>query len=178
MVDQNEVLDELAAHLAIQSALYRFCRGVDRGDRDAMLSAFHPDATDSHGPGGPQEVVKTLVERFDATPCVGQHHITNVYAEVDGEVARVESYFLLFNAQSTDRGGAHDLVGGRYLDRFERRSGEWRISAREIVIDVARSSLPGSDIAHLLPFPTGSRRGADPSARFFGTNPFTVAAHP
>jgi hypothetical protein len=28
-----------------------------------------------------------------------------------------------------------DLGGGRYVDRLERRDGEWRIAARELVLD-------------------------------------------
>ncbi|WP_166459421.1 nuclear transport factor 2 family protein [Amycolatopsis pithecellobii] len=167
MSEPGDALAEVLAQLAIRDALYRFCRGVDRGDADAMFSAFHPDATDSHGPGGPEHIVPMLVQRFDETPRVGQHHITNVHAVVDGDVAAVESYFLLFNAQSEERGGEHELVGGRYLDRFERRNGEWRIAAREIVVDVARSPLFGSDLAGALPYVTGGRREKDPSAALF-----------
>jgi ketosteroid isomerase-like protein len=165
--EPGDALTEVVAQLAIRDVLYRFCRGVDRGDPQAMFSAFHPGATDSHGPGGPEQIVPMLVQRFDETPRVGQHHITNVHAVVDGDVAAVESYFLLFNAQPEERGGEHDLVGGRYLDRFERRNGEWRIAAREIVVDVARSALFGSDLAGALPYATGGRREKDPSAALF-----------
>lgn len=167
MGEPEDALIEVVAQLAIRDVLYRFCRGVDRGDADAMFSAFHPDATDSHGPGGPEQIVPMLVQRFDETPRVGQHHITNVHAEVDGDVAAVESYFLLFNAQPEERGGEHDLVGGRYLDRFERRNGEWRIAARKIVVDVARSALSGSDLIGTLPYLRGDRREEDPSAALF-----------
>jgi hypothetical protein len=34
---------------AILDCLTRYCRGVDRFDRDLLLSAYHPDATDNHG---------------------------------------------------------------------------------------------------------------------------------
>jgi hypothetical protein len=88
-------------------------------------------------------------------------------SELQHDVAAVESYFLLFNAQSEARGGEHELVGGRYLDRFERRSGDWRIAVREIVVDVARSPLSGSDLTGALPFGTGGRREKDPSAALF-----------
>lgn len=164
----SRTLSELAAQLEIREALYRFCRGVDRGIKDEMLSAFHPDAVDAHGPGGPAVVVGALLEKFDGTPRMGQHHITNVLASVTGDVASVESYFIIFNAQEPSRGGEHDLVGGRYLDRFERRDEEWLIAHREIVVDVARSELAGQNIMHSLPFPSGARRDEDPSAALLG----------
>ncbi|WP_307129145.1 nuclear transport factor 2 family protein [Streptomyces aurantiacus] len=79
----------------------------------------------------------------------------------------MESYFIIFNAQGSDRGGEHDLVGGRYLDRFEKRDGDWRIAERDIVIDVARSALSGESILASLPFLVGSRHEKDPSAAMF-----------
>ena len=41
---------------------------------------------------------------------------------------------MLF-AQRRRDGTKVDLGGGRYIDRLERRDGEWRIAARELVID-------------------------------------------
>lgn len=164
----TKTLEELAAQLEIREALFRFCRGVDRGIKEEMLSAFHPDASDAHGPGGPAVVADALVQKFDDTPGIGQHHITNVLAYVTGDVASVESYFIIFNAQDPSRGGSHDLVGGRYLDRFERREGRWLIAHREIVVDVARSDLAGQDIVRDLPFLAGARREEDPSAAILG----------
>jgi hypothetical protein len=43
----------------------------------------------------------------------------------------VESYWLVVLKQLESDDG--DLVGGRYLDRFERREGEWRIAKRVVV---------------------------------------------
>jgi ketosteroid isomerase-like protein len=171
-------LAELAAQMEIREVLYRLCRAIDRGDRDGMLSAFHPDASDAHGPGGPAVVAEALVQKFDATPRMGQHHITNVLAHVSGEVASVESYFIIFNAQSSENGGEHDLVGGRYLDRFERRDQQWRIAQREIVVDVARSDLAGRNILDALPFPIGARRDDDRSAALFSPQPVADHAAP
>lgn len=172
----SKTLEELSAHLEIREALYRFCRGVDRGDKAEMLSAFHPDASDAHGPGGPAVIAEALVEKFDRTPRMGQHHVTNVLATVLGDTAVVESYFILFNAQDPGRGGEHDLVGGRYLDRFEKRDEQWLIAHREIVVDVARSGLAGQDILHSLPFLVGARRDEDPSAALLGPRPADAPA--
>src|SRR5690606_8703026 len=35
---------------AIHTVLMRYCRGVDRLDRDLIASVYHPDAYDHHGP--------------------------------------------------------------------------------------------------------------------------------
>jgi hypothetical protein len=167
----TETIDitEIAAQLAIRKTLARYARGVDRGDNPMIESAYWPDAYDNHGnfKGSPADFAVYITERFDRVPRVGQHHITNVFAEVDGNTAHVESYFIAFNSQLAEAGGEHDLVTGRYLDRFEQRDGEWRIAEREVVIDIARNALAGEAWPRLDAFSLGARREADPSAAFF-----------
>ena len=163
-------ITELIAQLGIRKALARYTRGVDRGDNPMLESAYWPDAYDDHGnfKGNPADFAVYISERFDRTK-IGQHHITNVFAEVDGHTAHVESYFIAFNAQTTEAGGEHDLVTGRYLDLFEERDGEWRILKRQVVIDIARDALAGESWPRLSAFATGGRREADPSAAFFAS---------
>lgn len=165
----NVQLHNLAAESAIRQALARYCRGVDRGDRAMLLSAYHPDAIDDHGNfvGGPDDFATYVIDKFDITPRIGQHHVTNVYAEIDGSTAHVESYFIAFNAQTTEGGGEHDLVTGRYLDRFEEREGDWRIAERKVVIDIGRDALAGAPWPRLDAFASGGRRDGDPAAAFF-----------
>src|SRR3546814_11593208 len=40
---------ELYDKQKIREVVTRYCRGVDRMDRDLFLSAYHPDAIDDHG---------------------------------------------------------------------------------------------------------------------------------
>lgn len=40
---------EISAHIEIQQVLFRYCRGVDRGDKELLRSVYHPGATDNHG---------------------------------------------------------------------------------------------------------------------------------
>lgn len=159
-------LERLAAREAIKDALGRYCHGVDRGDRDMILSAFHPDAHLDYGSikGAPVEFADDIIKMFDDAP-VGQHHITNVLFEINGDRAQVISYFLALNPQGPKDSGGHDLVGGRYLDAFECRDGEWRIVDRIVVLDVTRDELAGT------PWPSGSlaegaRHQDDPSVAF------------
>ena len=50
--------------------------------------------------------------------------------------ASSECYGIFGGGRSQDDGSiAGDLIGGRYLDEWEKRDGEWRISARKYVLD-------------------------------------------
>jgi hypothetical protein len=158
--------DEIAAHLEIQQILYRYCRGVDRGDRDLLASVYHPGAIDSHGAfkGPGSEFADFLTELMDGIPETGQHHITNMLIDLDGDSARVESYFLALHPGD----GGRTLVGGRYLDRFEKRGGAWKIAERTVVIDAA--GLPEGRWDGAGQFPEGGRRKKDPSFGWFATS--------
>ena len=39
----------IADRMAIQDAMYRWCRAIDRLDFDGIREAFHSDGTDNHG---------------------------------------------------------------------------------------------------------------------------------
>ena len=162
-------LDEIAAHLEIQQVLYRYCRGVDRGDAELVASVYHPDAVDAHGAwsGLGKDFAAYLVPNMDQVPLIGQHHITNVLIELQGERADVESYFIALHPEATAEGASHALVCGRYLDRFERREGRWLIAARQVVLDVSRALTREPDWRGAAFFPAGGRREADPSADHF-----------
>jgi hypothetical protein len=158
-------LEDVAAHLEIQQVLFRYCRGVDRGDAELISSVYHPDAVDTHGPwtGLGKEFATYLVPNMDQVPLIGQHHITNVLIELEGDKAAVESYFVAFHPEATDAGPAHALVCGRYLDRFERRDTGWRIADRKVVIDVSRALDRVPDWRGAGYFLAGGRREIDPS---------------
>ena len=161
-------LDDIAAELAIRNALARYCRGVDRGDVALLKSVYHPDATDDHGTfkGNGHDFAEYLVELMDRSTIPSQHHVTNVLIERDGERADVESYVLAFHPIPDGAGGeVHALFGGRYLDRFERRGGEWKIAERRVVMDWTRAALLGDawELAESFAASRGGRREADPS---------------
>lgn len=159
-------LEEMAAHLEIQQVLYRYCRGVDRGDPELIASVYHADAIDNHGAwkGKGRDFGAYLVPAMDAVPLVGQHHITNALINVKGETADVESYFVAFHPENTADAPRLVLVGGRYIDRFERRDGKWLIADRVVVLDVTRTLNGMNDWIGAGYFPAGGRRDRDPSA--------------
>lgn len=166
-------IEEVAAHIAIQQILYRYCRGVDRGDRALLASVYHDDAIDAHGAwtGLGRDFADYLVPAMDAVPVVGQHHITNMLIDLDGDSANVESAFLALHPESRENGQpGHIFVGGRYLDRFERRAGQWKIASRTVVIDVSQVLEAGRDWAGAANFLSGARREADASASVLGAD--------
>jgi hypothetical protein len=66
------------------------------------------------------------------------HNICNVLIDLDGDIARCESYVIVM-VRIPQEGGAIDWMhAGRYVDRFERRNGEWRIAYRTVVYDLER----------------------------------------
>lgn len=126
--------------------VYRFARALDRCDADLIRSVFHPDATDDHGgfQGTADEFVTWVIGVLQTMERT-QHMIGNILIETDGDDARAESYFVAYH-DLVDAQGAplRTTVAGRYLDRFERRDGEWRISHRGVVFDWSASD-PRSD---------------------------------
>lgn len=165
-------LATISAHLEIRQALVRYCRGVDRGDEDLILSAYHPGAMDRHGTlhdAPAEEFARYVVARFDKPGIVGQHHITNTHIELHGDTALVESYFLGFRPSANAATGEDELVplGGRYLDRFEKREAGWRIAERTVVVDWFRKALTKDEIRREDRLPLPGRREKDPSDAFF-----------
>jgi hypothetical protein len=110
---------------------------VDRGDVELVASVYHPDGTDDHGSfvglGSDFAVYVTtrLPERYQAT----QHTIANTIVDfVDDGVAHVESHVCARHVRADgDEELVLDTFGGRYVDRFERRDGAWKIASRVVV---------------------------------------------
>lgn len=118
----------------ILDCMNRYTRGADRLDRELLLSAYHPDATDDRGAftGGPEARVDWLLA-FLRTLDHTSHHISNFTFDIDGDVAHCESYVI---TTLLPKGSETATIGGaRYIDRFERRAGDWRIAHREAVMD-------------------------------------------
>jgi ketosteroid isomerase-like protein len=138
MGELNEAeLRALLDKAQIHDTLMRYSRGVDRGDGELLMSCFHPDATldMGRGPMAPA-VLAEAVTKMTATGAM--HFIGNEYAEVDGDTAYSETYFISY-ATVTDSGqSATRSRGGRYLDRFERRDGQWKIARRLLVDEWSR----------------------------------------
>jgi len=169
-VMQHELLDREA----IRHCLMRYCRGIDRMDEELVLGVYWPEAVDEHleFSGSPREFVAwcmPMMREMDQT----SHMIGNILIVIDGHRADVESYFQAFHRlRAGDGQDARDLVvGGRYLDCFERRDDEWRIARRRVIVDWFRHYADSADWRtgplgmDIVP---GARKPDDPSCSVAG----------
>lgn len=159
---RDPAVQELLDKQAIHEVLMRYSRGVDRRDLDLLLSVFHPDATDAHGifDGNAQEFCRIAVgmlEQFTAT----SHMLMNEYVQLDGDSAHVESYVLACHRSERDGCKVDMTMGARYVDRFERRRGEWRIAHRAVIHDWNREQQVEAEWPEAVRFIQGRRDRQD-----------------
>lgn len=131
----EQMVRELKDREEIRDCLARYCRGVDRFDRELVLSVYHPDAIDEHGKfvGQREEFAEWAIGQHSEAHLSHQHCILNHTCDLDGDVAHTETYFL-FVAMNR-KGKPVTMGGGRYVDRFEKRDGKWAIADRVCLRD-------------------------------------------
>lgn len=140
-------LDKLDISEVVQS----LARGIDRCDADLIAGAFWPDATDDHGlfKGSAKDFVAWVIPMLRSMERT-QHFLGNILVEVDGDRAFSEAYFVAYHRVHAE-GAANDMVAaGRYLDRFHKREGLWRIRHRQAVYDWT-TTHPATDAGWLQP---------------------------
>ena len=149
---------------AIHDLHMRYCRAVDRLDEELLRSVYSDDAYDDHGIfKGPASEFVGWVLKFQREAFTNSvHSIANLLVELDGDVAHSEAYFTGFHAFTRDGQHFTRLSCGRYVDRLERRNGDWKIVHRVVVNDWGRIDPVGEPVVPLTP---GSRSRADPVYR-------------
>ena len=159
-------LELLAERQDILDCLNRFSRGLDRFDRAVFLSAFHPDATIAAGVfvGGPVPLYDWASAMHDQGQIATHHNLLNHSCEIAGHTAHTETYYLFVGR---NRDETNWIAGGRYIDRLERRNGEWRIALRTTVIEwsgvVPTMPLPFGDVPDIHGNGAPVRSKDDPS---------------
>ena len=156
---ERRQLRALLDERAIRTVLLRYCRGVDRLDRELVRSCYHPDATDDHGSfsGTVDEYLEwvfRILGRYEIT----MHFVGNLLVELDpadADTARAETYGIVFHRSAGDDPRGNLMTGFRYVDRFERRSGDWRIAKRVAVTEWSRID----DREQWWPIPDGMLTG-------------------
>ena len=121
----------------IRDVLLRYCRGADRCDRELMAGCFHDDALDDHGNwiGIGRDLPDIVADRIQPGAARAMHFVGNVHVDVQGDTAFTESYLLAFRAYERDGRPCTRTRALRFVDRFTRRDGQWRISERVAVDD-------------------------------------------
>jgi hypothetical protein len=154
-------IEALLDKQAIAEVLYRYCRGCDRADAETLRACFHPDSQHRHGAfEGSSEQFCQLALKIVGPLKACKHMIGNILIELDGDVAFSEAHYSSFHRKVDAATGAEEdyFSGGRYLDRFERRHGQWKIARRVGLIDFERFEPPADRTLAALPASALSRQ--------------------
>jgi hypothetical protein len=173
----------------IEQKIRLYCRAIDRMDEELLRSLYHADGVDLHGSfeGNAHEFARFILGEIARLTSYGFHSVTQSIIDVDGDIAAAESIYIAYHripggwdpistwfgetyARAAQAAGTLDRehessCGGRYLDRFERRDGAWKIARRRITNEwncngVASTILDEGELAHFnLP---GARDRSDP----------------
>jgi hypothetical protein len=144
-------LELLLDKAELQELAVRYGRAVDRGDRGLLLSLYHDDAIDHHGSdfrGSPVEFAD-YVKGTAANLEVSAHYMLNASYAIEGDVADGEIYFIAYH-RTRPPASNEIIVSGRYLDRYERRAGVWKIAHRHLVWDWADNKVMPPQVLQFL----------------------------
>lgn len=139
-------IEGLTSRAQITELVHLYAHCIDRRRWDLLAHVFHDDATwwvSSIGHDSPwQQAVSESRELFDRALGVTHHQVGNVLITLDGDCAHSETLCTAYHRVLADAplggmfggtGSEYDLIaGGRYLDRWERRDGGWKIAQRRV----------------------------------------------
>ena len=168
-------LEELLDRENIRVCIARLSRGEDRRDPAMISASYWPDSTSDYGVwvGDFDAYLAWVVPGSDAIR-VTQHVLGQSLIELDGAAARVETQVNSYHRVDMGEGDRDTLIGGRYLDRLEKRGGEWRIAERTMLYDWYQdfgASIDWSQGVMGMPFSAehfSGRTVGDFSETFFG----------
>ena len=131
--DLRQLLDKQAIH----EVVLRYCRGIDRCDRELVRDCYWPDATDEHGSfvGSRDEYVAWVFDRMLPRYAMTMHFIGNVLIDLDGDRAKCEAYGMAMHRTGSDKPEHNLRTGFRYVDDFARRDDQWRIARRVCALE-------------------------------------------
>ena len=169
---------ELAALLdreRIRNCIASLARGEDRRDAGLIGASFWPEASIDLGmfAGSFDEYLAWVVPGSPAIP-VTQHVLGQAVIECIGDVALAETHVTAYHRLITEDGDRDTVIGGRYLDRMDKRGAHWRIAQRTMLYDWYQDlgrSVDWSQGPMGLPFSADHYTGrsvGDHSETFFG----------
>jgi ketosteroid isomerase-like protein len=131
-------VDELAAREHIRELIARYNLAGDRGRIDELVDCFADDAVleiEGEPPARGREAIAARMRAAgDALAARAgrrllRHHVTTSLVELASrDLASARSYFLVVTEIGVDH-------SGRYVDRFRREEGRWRIAHRRVAVD-------------------------------------------
>lgn len=143
--------NSLHARAEILDIVALYCHVIDRRQWHRMGECFHPDASYRFGhiDGSWQDFVPAARAAIDPLR-ISHHQLGQTLFAFDGDIAMTETYMTAYHRVASDApfdavfpgdGADRDIViAGRYIDRFECRTGVWRIARRIGVTDWRQDS--------------------------------------
>jgi hypothetical protein len=162
----------------IRNCIVRLARGEDRRDAALITASYWPDSITDYGvfKGTFAEYLAWVVPGAPAIP-VTQHVLGQSYVDLKGITAKVETQVVSYHRVNMGTEERDTVIGGRYLDVFEKRGGDWRIAARTMLYDWYQDfgvSIDWSKGVMGMPFSGPQYPGrahGDHSEVFFGKRP-------
>ena len=145
------------AHPDLETLGRRYAAAMDRRDREALLSVFHPDASmrveqPGREPGilrGHDELgrLTSIITRWPRTI----HVLGQGLYQLDGNQASGEVYCTAHHFTSSVAGeGRNQVMHIRYLDRYQLEMDGWYILQRTVRVDATEDG-PVTVLDHLEP---------------------------
>ena len=136
MVDVTAELVALLERDKIRDCVVRLARGEDRRDAEIISASYWPDSVTDYGvfKGDFAAYLAWVVPGADAITNT-QHVLGQSVIDLAGDKASVETQVISYHRVDMGAGERDTCVGGRYLDRMEKRDGQWRIASRMMLYD-------------------------------------------
>jgi len=154
LMDRAAILDCISSH----------ARGHDRHDVNLLTAAYHEDGVDEHGfainPGSAYAEWANQVHAAGSQSHT--HNITTHTCDIEGDTAHCESYVLVVLLNPD--GETARMISGRYVDRLEKRGGQWKIALRRTTVDALMAgdaSILKAPIFHDQGYTRGMRDSSD-----------------
>lgn len=139
-LEARRITAEATARLAVLEGLARYCRGMDRSDRELQASIWHTDSTAQYldHPVGPSARPLDSGQKFVESKLMTHHRILNTHIEVNGDRAVSEGYGDSVIRNHPDKDGIllETIYRGRYVDRWSLRDGRWAIEHRRYIAEM------------------------------------------
>ncbi len=141
LADLSAELTKLRDMEEIRQVMYAYARGVDRADQALIAPTFHDDAFDDHGnfKGDKANTLAALnASSKNPATTASFHHLGNILIDLQGDEAKVESYFMAVQRKEENGKTYTRSRAGRYLDHFVKEKGAWQVMHRKVVDDWSR----------------------------------------
>lgn len=164
---EEAAFQDMLARQAITDRIHDYCRAMDRIDDDLGRSVFHADATADYGTmfKGTGYGFIDYVHEAHSAMLAQNHAVGNISIRVAGDNAGSETYVTMRGRMKGEGDAVMQITSiGRYVDRWQKRDGEWRISERRylhVMDELHTVAMAAYETA-------GARDRSDPSYEVLG----------